>query len=105
MFGKQDLIYSIGLVDYVPDSILGDMIKFCFELLNENGILIMAHKNIKVRKNIGSDWACDWNFYPRNENDVKSIVEKSLLEKRFKIKVIHERTKHIFFIHIAKLCN
>jgi hypothetical protein len=105
MFGGQDLIYSIGLADYMLDSILEEMVKFCFELLNKNGTLVIAHKNVKIHKSIGSDWACDWNFYPRNENDIKKIITKSLSKEKFKIKIIRDLTKHVFFVRIVKLCN
>jgi hypothetical protein len=102
IFGNQDLIYSIGLADYIPDLILGGIIKCCFDLLNDKGVLMIAHKNVKVHKSLASDWFCDWNFYPRNENDVKSIINEVLTEGKFAVKTFHEKTRHIFFIAVSK---
>ncbi len=101
LFGKQDLIYSIGLVDYLPSLILGDVINFCFNLLNEKGILTLAHKNVKVHKSIASDWFCDWLFFPRSKEDMMEIIEKSLENRKYKIKISEDKTKHIFFIDIS----
>ncbi len=101
-FGRQDLIYCIGLADYIPDIILGEIIKFCFNLLNKNGRLIIAHKNVKVHKSIGSDWFCNWYFYPRNEKDVNKIINEYLKGYKFIIKIVEDKTRHLFFIYIAK---
>ncbi len=79
--------------------------RFCFELLNNKGALVIAHKNVKVHRSIGSDWACDWNFYPRKENDVNKIIAESLSKEKIKIKVMRDWTKHLFFIRVDKLCS
>lgn len=98
---KQDLIYSIGLVDYLPNLILGEIIKFCFNLLKEEGTLILAHKNVKVHKSIASDWFCDWSFFPRSKEDMEKIINETLSEYKYEMKISEDDTKHIFFIDLA----
>ncbi|MDD5585158.1 MAG: hypothetical protein PHV55_08915 [Candidatus Omnitrophica bacterium] len=101
-FGTQDLIYSIGLIDYLPNLVLGEVIKFCFNLLKKRGTLILAHKNVKVHKSIASDWFCDWSFFPRNEEDVKTIANEYLKDRNFTWYTAEDKTRHIFFIEVTK---
>ncbi|MCM8832014.1 MAG: hypothetical protein NC918_07475, partial [Candidatus Omnitrophica bacterium] len=83
--------------------ILGKIINFCFKLLSKEGLLIIAHKNVKEHKSIASDWFCDWYFYPRNEQDMENILNEYLKEYKFTKEVIKDRTGHIFFANITKL--
>jgi hypothetical protein len=100
---NQDLIYSIGLADYLPDIILGELIKFSFALLKKGGILIIAHKNIKVRKSLVPDWFCGWTFYPRAKKDMRRMVKIYLSNQRFTLKIEEEKTKHLYFLTIKKI--
>jgi len=102
MLKKQDLIYSIGLADYMPNIIFGETIKFCFDLLKEKGTLMISHKNVKVHKSYASDWFCDWNFYPRNIEDAKKAINESLKGYKFTSKIVREKTNHIFFMVVNK---
>lgn len=99
--GKYDLIYSIGLADYFPDILLKNFIKFCFNLTLSNGKLIIAHKDIDKYKPIPHDWFCDWTFYPRNEEKLLTLVEKSEIDN-YSIEVKREPSGVIFFVLITK---
>ena len=102
IFKKQDLIYSIGLADYIPDLFLGEVIRQCFDLLNEGGVFTIAHKNVKVKKSLASDWSCDWHFYPRDRQDFKRLITNSIKERSFSLTFNTEKTNHIFFVNIHK---
>jgi enamine deaminase RidA (YjgF/YER057c/UK114 family) len=72
--GKQNLIYSIGLIDYLPDSILKKLIHALYQLLLKDGKLILTHKNRE--KNfppIPLDWFCDWKFVSRDKEEVYKL--------------------------------
>lgn len=69
--GKQNLIYSIGLIDYLPDTALKKLLPVLFYLLEEGGKLILTHINKeKTFAPILPDWCCDWRFIPRNKEEV-----------------------------------
>ena len=102
VLGEFDLIYSIGLADYIPESLLGELIKFCFDLLKIKGKLVIAHKNVKTYKSLAPDWFCDWKFHARDKIDLSSIIEKFLPKDRFEISIGDEQTKHIFFVEITR---
>lgn len=98
----QDMIYSIGLTDYLPDIYLGRLIKVCFELLNPNGKLIFAHKNIKQYKALAPDWFCDWSFFPRSKKDIIDIVETYIDRTDCKVGFRENDMRNIFFTEISK---
>ncbi len=73
--GTQELIYSIGLIDYLPDRVLKKLIFVLFNLLGKNGKLILTHKNReKTFPPLPPDWFCDWKFVPRNKDEVVRLL-------------------------------
>jgi extracellular factor (EF) 3-hydroxypalmitic acid methyl ester biosynthesis protein len=103
MLKGQNMIYSIGLADYLPDIYLGRLIKFCFELLEPKGKIIIAHKNIKRYKALAPDWFCGWSFFPRNRRNLVDIVKTYIDKSNYDIKFGEENLKYIFFMVINKL--
>ena len=100
--GRYDLIYSIGLADYLPDRVLKNMIKNSFEGLNPGGKFIIAHKDREIAfSHLPPEWFCDWVFIPRNENEMLDIVRQAGLDK-FISKTQRDETKQIFFIALVK---
>jgi len=97
-----NMIYSIGLADYLPDVFLGRLLKSCADLLETNGKLIFAHKNIKTYKASAPDWFANWYFFPRNRKDIVSIFETHFDKTKFKMAFKKGKSKRIFFIVIKK---
>jgi len=100
MLGNQNLIYSIGLADYLPDRILKGLMQFCIELLASNGKFIITHKDIEKCHPVSPDWFCDWNFYSRNEKHLVDLV-RSIGIRNFDIEtIIREKSRRILFLVI-----
>ena len=100
--GKQDLIYSIGLADYLPDRVLKNMIMNSFHGLNPKGKFIIAHKDKSIEfSHLPPEWFCDWEFYERDEGDLLALINSIKLEGAG-IKVERENTQNVFFITISK---
>lgn len=100
--GKQDLIYSIGLADYLPDRVLKKMIKNSFDGLNTNGKFIIAHKDKDISfSHLPPEWFCDWEFISRNEKDMLNLIKETILQK-FSYDIIREKSGQIFFITVTK---
>ncbi len=98
---KQNLIYSIGLADYLSDTTLKRMISFAFSLLNPGGKLIIAHKDRDKYKPLDPDWFCDWTFVPRNLSGLLKLVNDSGI-KDFAIDIDWEDSNKIFFLILTK---
>jgi extracellular factor (EF) 3-hydroxypalmitic acid methyl ester biosynthesis protein len=103
VLGSQNLIYSIGLADYLPNSVLGPLIRRSFNLLDNNGIIIIAHKNTRFFTSPISDWGADWSFIQRNEKELCKIINMYLPKKRFIARVHFYKMKRIFFVEIQRL--
>ncbi|MEW5894574.1 MAG: class I SAM-dependent methyltransferase family protein [Candidatus Omnitrophota bacterium] len=100
--GAFDMIYSIGLIDYIPDLLLGELVKFCFEILNPSGELVLSVKNTKKFRSLASDWFCDWNFYLREQKDLIRIIDQSLYGRNFKVKPIKGLDDYISFVSVIR---
>jgi len=101
-FQKQDFIYSIGLIDYLPDKILKRLIYVIFQLLNEKGKIVLTHKNReKTFPPLAPDWFCDWKFVPRNKDEVINLFYSCDI-KNFKIDVTSDEFEYIYYFNIVK---
>ncbi|MCM8762985.1 MAG: PilZ domain-containing protein [Candidatus Omnitrophica bacterium] len=101
ILGKQNLIYSICLADYLPDRVLINLLLFCYSLLVPQGKLIIAHKDIKRYKPLAPDWACDWTFYPRDQEYLVRMINESGI-KGFDLKIERDFSGVILFLTLTK---
>lgn len=77
-FGMRDVIYSTGLFDYLEDAVLIRMIKSLYQLLNDNGRLIVSFKDCRRYRTQEYHWFVDWNaFSQRKEEDMRALFEKA----------------------------
>lgn len=102
ILGCFDLIYSIGLADYIPDILLEELIKFSFNLLKAGGRLVIAHKNTRMYKSLASDWFCNWHFYPRSCGNVIKLIKSFLEHRKFDLNISNKKSGCIFFITVTK---
>ncbi len=102
ILGKQDIVYSIGLADYIPEKGFRDLVGFFYSLLNPGGQLIIAHKDSKHYHPLTPDWWADWSFHLRDIDDVIGIAKSSGIE-HFDLTIEQEDdTNIIFFMTIQK---
>jgi len=100
-FAKQNIIYSIGLADYIPDRLLKKIVSSFFALLKPGGSLVIAHKDKCKFSTLPPDWFCDWKFVARDEPDLVGLVKESGIEG-FALKTLREDAGVIFFLIIEK---
>jgi SAM-dependent methyltransferase len=69
-FGMQDIIYSIGFFDYLPDDFLVKLLNSLYMLLNPGGKLIASFKDADRYRPELYRWLVDWDgFLQRTEKD------------------------------------
>jgi SAM-dependent methyltransferase len=77
-FGPQDIIYSVGLFDYLPDDFLIKLLRALYSLLNVSGKLIAAFKDAERYSSQAYHWVCDWDgFLQRTETDFLRILDQA----------------------------
>lgn len=100
--GKYDLIYSIGLADYLPDRVIKRMTKNVHLGLKPKGEFLIAHKDKELSfSHLPPEWFCDWTFYPRNEQEMKELMQ-DVGVGRVLDSVIREPSQQVFFITLRK---
>jgi len=76
-FGKFDIIYSVGLCDYLTDEHLIRILSGLDDTLNENGKLVIAFKDSDRYDKTPYQWHLDWFFYQRTVDDVLQLYERA----------------------------
>ncbi len=74
MFGSSDIIYSIGLLDYLSDKHLVPLLRGLRESLSPGGVLFVAFKDEMGYNKAEYQWLVDWFFFQRSESDCKRIL-------------------------------
>ncbi len=98
-----DMIYSIGIADYLQDKMLDKMFNDCYKLLKTGGQLIVAYKDRGKSKPINFNWYADWHFIKRNEPEFLGLIEASMGKENISIDVVREETGVIFFAIVTKI--
>jgi extracellular factor (EF) 3-hydroxypalmitic acid methyl ester biosynthesis protein len=77
-FGPQDVIYSVGLFDYLPDDFLVKLLRALYGLLRPKGKLIASFKDAARYRSQAYHWFCNWDgFLQRTESDFLRILERA----------------------------
>jgi extracellular factor (EF) 3-hydroxypalmitic acid methyl ester biosynthesis protein len=74
-FGEFDVIYSVGLCDYLPDEHLIGMLGAWRETLKDDGVLYVAFKDAERYDKTLYQWHLDWFFFQRTQQDVLNLYE------------------------------
>jgi len=76
-FGRCDIIYSIGLCDYIPDKYLVSMLAGLRDSLHPDGVLYVAFKDALCYDKTEYQWHVDWYFFQRTEEDCRGLFEQA----------------------------
>ncbi|MBI1247017.1 methyltransferase domain-containing protein [bacterium] len=90
-FGTFDIIYSVGLADYLTDEHLIGIFAGLGDSLNENGALVIAFKDTDRYDETPYQWHLDWFFYQRTVEDVLNVYENAGFNTQ-KMKLTRDRT-------------
>lgn len=102
IIGKQDIIYILGLTEYLPDRVFKRLLKFLFQLLNDKGMLVVTYKDKEIRfPSLPPEWFCDWGFIKRGKEDLIKAA-KELGTNNYSLEIDREGTGTIFFLKVTK---
>ncbi len=75
-FGHFDVIYTIGLLDYLTDDVLVRLIKSLYDTLHPGGVFIAVFKDCDRYDTIDYHWLVDWSgFLQRTRHDSWHLIE------------------------------
>lgn len=72
-FGECDMIYSVGLCDYIPDRQMIAILSGWRGSVNPHGIVYVAFKDVTRYRPAQNQWLVDWHFFPRVEADCRRL--------------------------------
>jgi len=98
-----DMIYSIGIADYLQDRMLKKIFQDSFKKLAVGGTLVVAYKDKDRHKPVAFHWYGDWYFIPRNEQELLTLVYESLPKENITIDIKREPSGIIFFALLTKI--
>lgn len=103
LIGKQDIIYILGLTEYLPDRIFKRLLHFLFQLLNDKGMLVVTYKDKDITfPSLPPEWFGDWGFIKRGKDDLIKAA-KELGADKYSLKIEREGTGTIFFLTLTKV--
>ncbi len=75
LFGQFDFIYSMGLYDYLTDSVAKALTMKLFSMLSERSMMIIGnyHETNETRKYM--EYIMDWALYYREESSMLELLE------------------------------
>jgi len=76
-FGRPDVIYSVGLCDYIPDDFMIRILRGWRESLADGGVVYVAFKDRLLYNKAVYQWLVDWHFYQRTEEDCLRLYEEA----------------------------
>lgn len=71
--GEFDVIYSVGLFDYLSDRQCIGVFVGLQQLLRDEGVIYMAFKDAERYGKTDYQWLVDWYFFQRTEQDVRDL--------------------------------
>jgi SAM-dependent methyltransferase len=96
-FGPQDIIYTIGLVNYLPDDMLVRLVKALYLLLKPGGKLIIGIEDGSRYRPQEYHWFVDWaSLMGRTEHESKVIFDKAGVPENA-LTMVRDRTGVIIF--------
>ncbi|MDX1965930.1 MAG: hypothetical protein SFV23_02055 [Planctomycetaceae bacterium] len=76
-FGVPDVIYSVGLFDYIPDRLLVRMLGGLRETVAKSGVIYLAFKDCNFYDATAYQWLVDWYFYQRTEAECRALLAQA----------------------------
>ena len=76
-FGKRDVIYSVGLFDYIPDRLLVRMLAGLRESVAPGGVIYLAFKDSNYYDPSPYQWLVDWYFHQRTEAECRQLLQQA----------------------------
>lgn len=69
-----DLVYSFGVIDYLPDALAGRLLTTARDLMRQNGALLFCVKDTRHYSPWFYDWFYNWQFVPRTLEDGRRLA-------------------------------
>ena len=73
-----DVVYSVGMLDYIPDKLARFALRSWWKLVIPGGTLLLTIKDRERYDPTFYDWMADWTFIPRTRHEFERLLTDSL---------------------------
>lgn len=80
-FLPQDLVYTIGLIDYFTDKYVLSLINYIYKILKPGGKVILGNFYSESQYKAFMDYLLEWKLIHRNEEDMNRLFSLSDFKK------------------------
>jgi len=102
--GQFDLIYALGLFDYLPQKTAQELTKIMFNALNPGGTILIANFRPDIKERGYMETFMDWFLFYRDEPEMNDLSAE-ISSKDYSQKTFIEKNNDIIFLEIEKLKN
>jgi extracellular factor (EF) 3-hydroxypalmitic acid methyl ester biosynthesis protein len=100
--GRFDLVYSMGLLDYLSHATASRLLSVMFQMLNSGGRLVVGNFLPEIRDVGYMEVFMDWNLVYRTRQQMMEITMEIPQEQIFTITFFAEENQNIIFLEIVK---
>lgn len=101
-YDKQDLIYTLGIIDYISNRAARKIINILYNLLAKGGKLILTHRNRdKTFPPLPVDWLCDWKVIARNKDEMAQLFYQAGIDG-FDLDVESDNFGYIYYFILTR---
>lgn len=74
---QQDLIYSLGLIDYLNDKLVGKLLSYAYDVLAPGGKILLGNMHPANPAKEFMDHVLEWQLIHRSEEDMNRLFQQS----------------------------
>jgi SAM-dependent methyltransferase len=75
--GEQDLVFSLGLIDYFRDDFVVDLLDYAYDILRPGGHVVVGNFHAGNRYRGLLDYGLEWVLIHRTEQDMERLFAQS----------------------------
>ncbi len=95
-FEEQDLVYSVGLVDYFEDAFVVKLLDFVYGTLRPGGRVVIGNFHPRNGSRAVMDHVLDWKLHHRTEEDMDRLFRESAFGRPCTLVVYEEQGINLF---------
>lgn len=93
---QQDLMYSIGLIDYFADNFVVQLLNFIHDQLKPGGSVVLGNFHPGNPNKAMMDHVLEWKLIHRDEADMNRLFEQSKFQKAADVILFEEEGINLF---------
>jgi hypothetical protein len=97
----QDLIYTVGLVDYLSLRRVQDLTQCLYEKLAPGGRLVIGNMaDVELGNQWPMEFICDWNLHYRGKDEIMDFA--ALLPRHVEREIVPDPTGRVYMLQIRR---